>query len=135
MSTILADLVLATTGYATPDWVREVGDVGIVCTMILAAVGVVTVIYRLSLSATHKKDEKFVKRVVEIVDPLLDEKFERYTKPIQPESNGGKSLPDVHKKLNFLLEAMGYDLSDVPGSALAFDANVKALEGIPDAST
>lgn len=35
--------------------------------------------------------------------------LEEYTRPIQPGANGGKSLPDVNRKLDLLAQHMGVE--------------------------
>ena len=37
------------------------------------------------------------------VEPMIDAKLKDYTYPIQKHANGGKSLPDVARKLDLLL--------------------------------
>ena len=38
-----------------------------------------------------------------IVEPRIGKQIAEATKPIQPEANGGKSLPDLHSKVDVLI--------------------------------
>ena len=69
-------------GYDTPDWIQMVQDAAVVLAFLTALVGAVIAIGRYL--------------ILRPLTRLIDER----TKPIQPETNGGKSLSDVHRKLD-----------------------------------
>lgn len=70
--------------YATPDWISITRDLGIVLAVIVAFVTSVIAVGKVL--------------VLRPLERLIDEK----TRPIQPYTNGGKSLADVHLKLDEL---------------------------------
>jgi len=70
--------------YTTPDWISVVRDAAIVIGFLIAIAGAVVAVGRVII----------VKPIIRLID-------ER-TKQIQPEANGGKSLSDLHDKMDSL---------------------------------
>ncbi|MGE3811533.1 MAG: hypothetical protein AB7I24_08280 [Candidatus Nanopelagicales bacterium] len=96
-----------TAGYTTPDAVKAWQDFW----PILTALAVVTIwLWRRGRRwlRTFRNDfredlrDDLLPELLEQITELIDEK----TKPIQPESNGGKSLPDLHEKVDRLTDAI-----------------------------
>lgn len=70
--------------YATPDWISITRDLGIVLAVIVAFVTAVVAVGKVL--------------VLKPLERLIDEK----TQQIQPHANGGKSLNDLHIKVDDL---------------------------------
>lgn len=96
-----------TAGYTTPDAVKAWQDFW----PILTALAVVTIwLWRRGRRwlRTFRNDfredlrDDLLPELLEQITELIDEK----TKPIQPESNGGKSLPDLHEKVDTAIKTL-----------------------------
>lgn len=71
------------------DWILEAGKIA----GAVSAVGAVLYIFFKHF---------VVKPMKHFITHTVDDIVKAYTKPIQPNSNGGKSLPDVNKKVDNL---------------------------------
>lgn len=91
--------------YTTPDWVRFVQDGAIVVGFLVAVAGALVAIGRWMI----------VKPLVRLID-------ER-TRQIQPDTNGGRSLSDLHAKIDVL----GVRLSRVERELLRIDEELEDL--------
>lgn len=91
--------------YTTPDWVRFVQDGAIVVGFLVAVAGALVAIGRWMI----------VKPLVRLID-------ER-TRQIQPDTNGGRSLSDLHAKMDVL----GVRLSRVERELLRIDEELEDL--------
>lgn len=91
--------------YTTPDWVRFVQDGAIVVGFVVAVAGALVAIGRWMI----------VKPLVRLID-------ER-TRQIQPDTNGGRSLSDLHAKIDVL----GVRLSRVERELLRIDEELEDL--------
>lgn len=89
-------MLLVETGYVTPDGIKLFEDIGAVAVAVTAVTSVLYGIYRLSIWFDHKRDDRFASKVKEVVEPIIKEA----TKPIQPDTNGGRSLGDLHDKMD-----------------------------------
>lgn len=78
------------------NWLLEAGKIAGALTAIGAAVFVV--IKYVVLKPLEKREQHIVEMMTEKFEDMLDHIDER-TYPIQPNSNGGKSLADVNKKM------------------------------------
>lgn len=86
---------MSTAGYTTPDVVLIWNDywpIAVVLTGIAAGA------WRLSKRRLAKAEDRIVDRVAGVVGEK--------TKPIQPDSNGGKSLPDLHEKVDTAIKTL-----------------------------
>jgi hypothetical protein len=89
--------------YTTPDFVKEVNDFGIIIIALAALVGLVLSVAKVATYLDRRKDDRFAKRVSELMDPKLAKLYEfvgSRTTPIQPGENGGESLSDVNAKMD-----------------------------------
>lgn len=69
----------------------DIGDISAIFMFFLAVVGAVTALSRWWLKQLRV---------------MIREEVEEFTKPIQPHANGGKSLPDVNRKVDSLEQMM-----------------------------
>lgn len=95
-------MLLVETGYVTPDGIKLFEDIGAVAVAVTAVTSVLYGIYRLSIWFDHKRDDRFAGRVKDVVEPIIKDA----TKPIQPDTNGGRSLGDLHDKFDAMSERM-----------------------------
>lgn len=96
-------MFLADGSYTTPDWIKEVADFGVIIIAIAAGVGLVMTIAKIAVAIDRRRDDKFAKRVEELIDPKLAKLYDfvgSRTVPIQPGENGGESLSDVNSKVD-----------------------------------
>ena len=91
--------------YVTPDWVSAVQDSAVVLGFVLALAGAFIGVGRWLI----------VRPLVRLID-------ER-TRQIQPDTNGGKSLTDLHVKM----DAIGVRLSRVERELLRIDEELEDL--------
>jgi len=112
-------------GYVTPDFVKEIGDVGVVIIAISALIGLVWTVGRIAIFIDRRRNQNFALRVAEVIKPEIQKLYDHIdakTEPIQPGSNGGESLADLHKRMYAVEAALGVkdrrqtptDLSDIP---------------------
>jgi hypothetical protein len=91
--------------YVTPDWVKAVQDSAVVLGFLIALIGGLVAVGR-----------------VMIVKPLK-RLIEESTRQIQPEANGGKSLADLHVKV----DGLGTRLSRVERELLRIDEELDEI--------
>lgn len=96
-------LLLFATGYETPDFVKAFNDIGGLAIAAAAVVGLVLAIGKLATWIDHRREDTFARKVSEVVEPLIRET----TRPIQPGTNGGLSLADVHHRLDAIEAKLG----------------------------
>lgn len=81
--------------YTTPELILRVEDIGAIAVAVTAILGLIIFIGKISVWLDRRRDDNLTKRVKEILEPIIKEA----TLPIQPNTNGGLSLPDVHTTL------------------------------------
>lgn len=70
----------------------DIGDLAAILAFVLAVIGALTGLSRWWISQMRK---------------IVREEIEEFTAPIQPNANGGLSLPDVAKRVTRLEETLG----------------------------
>lgn len=96
---MLWGLLTVAPTYTTPEFIDRFADVGSVALTISAIFALVYTISKAAVWLDRRRDDHFARRVKEVVEPIID----KATYPIQENSNGGYSLPDVARdvaKLN-----------------------------------
>jgi hypothetical protein len=78
----------------------DVGDVSLLLGVVVVSCGIVLGTWRLMLRMLDKR--------IALIAGRLDER----TKAIQGDANGSKSLPDVSRKLDLLIDHLGVDLPE-----------------------
>jgi hypothetical protein len=90
-------------GYTTPDFIKEIGDIGVIAIAVAAVIGLIMTISKTAIWFDHRRDDAFAKRVDVLIDPKLAKLYKFVgdrTVPIQPGENGGESLSDVNAKVD-----------------------------------
>lgn len=97
--------------YTTPDIIQEIQDIGAVALAFSGIAAVVVGIAKAAIWMDKRQEDKFAERVLAIVKPAIKEivvsSVKEATAQIQPEANGGLSLPDLARNINKVMEALG----------------------------
>jgi len=91
--------------YATPDWINALRDAGIVLGVMVAFVTAVIAVGKIL--------------VLKPLERLIEDK----TRSIQPDTNGGRSLSDVHIKLDVL----GHRVERIEAELIRIDEEIEDL--------
>lgn len=91
--------------YDTPDFVNLIDDVGGVAIALTALSALVVGIAKIAVWLDKRQDDKFAKKVKEIVEPIILDA----TKEIHSDANGGHSLNDLHKRMTGIERALNID--------------------------